>query len=196
MLQVKFGGHGTGHIHTVWAGPPAILKAARLETTTIASTEAARDLPGSQPNPWVSRLLLLWLHAAPLQKGTYSLLQTCHITCCAHISWLIQPERLIQNVREALINTAAVGKDVIVCRPSSAQSASQPGIWGGAVAAMTGNRPTQPSPPPTPPPAAAQPENLEVSVFWPPVHSNSLNAAADFGVLALCRSCLFNVIGK
>lgn len=74
------------------------------------------------------------------------------------------------DLRKALINAAAVGKDVIVCRPSSAQSASQPGIWGAAVAAMTGNRPPQPSPPPTPPPAAAQPENLEVSVFWPHVY--------------------------
>ena len=49
-------------------------------------------------------------------------------------------------------------------RPGNAQSAAQPGsgIWGGAMAAMTGGRPPPQSPPPAPPPAAAQPENLEV----------------------------------
>ena len=41
MLQVESGGHGTGHLHPVWAGPPAVLKAARLEATAITSTAPA-----------------------------------------------------------------------------------------------------------------------------------------------------------
>lgn len=52
-LQVKPGGHGTGHLYTVWAGSPALLKATRLEAA-LRSAETPGNLPSPQSHTWVN----------------------------------------------------------------------------------------------------------------------------------------------
>ena len=62
LLQVQPGGHGAGHLHPVWAGPPAVLQAPELGSSGHAHPLAlpyvlcpgGRYLPGAQPHPWVS----------------------------------------------------------------------------------------------------------------------------------------------